>query len=113
MGLVARKIEEAGIPTVTLEMIWLYQKVIGTPRVVAVEHPFGRPYGDVEDRDRQREVLVAALEFASEASVPGQIKHLPCCWHEEPKDTKWHPAEPAPIIALMKQRQASRAAKSG
>ena len=111
MGLVSRKIEEAGIPTVTLEMIWVYQRLIGMPRVAAIEHPFGRPYGDVGDRDRQRDVLLAALEFGHAASEPGQLLHLPFRWHEGPADTRWHPAEPSPIIALIKARQAKRAAR--
>ena len=111
MGLVSRKIEEAGIPTVTLEMIWVYQRAIGMSRVAAIEHPFGRPFGDVGDHGRQRDVLLAALEFAHEATVPGQVRHLPFRWHEDPADTKWHPAEPSPIIALIKQRQAKREAR--
>lgn len=112
MGLVARKIEEAGIPTVTLNMIWVYQKLIGMPRVAAIEHPFGRPFGDVDDTARQREVLVAALDVASKANLPGHVEHLPFRWHEAPDVTKWHPAEPSPIIALMKARNAKKAAKS-
>ena len=112
MGLVARKIEEAGIPTVTLNMIWAYQGLVGMPRVAAIEHPFGRPYGDVGDVSTQREVLVAALAVAEQADQPGQITHLPFRWHEEPGDTKWHPSEPSPIIAMMQARKAKREAKS-
>ncbi len=71
MGLVARGLEAAGIPTVTLNMIWVYQRLVGMPRVAAIEHPFGRPYGDVGDAKRQREVLIAALAVASQADRPG------------------------------------------
>ena len=105
MGLVARVIEAAGIPTVTLNMIWPYQKLVGMPRVAAIEHPFGRPYGDVGDAETQRGVLRSALEVAERGGAPGQIVHLPYVWHQEPRETKWHPAEPSPIIALMKKRQ--------
>lgn len=108
MGLVARAIEAAGITTVTLNMIWPYQRLIGMPRVAAIEHPFGRPYGDVGDADTQRRVLLAALQLAESASEPGQVEHLPFVWHEQPEDTKWHPSEPSPIIALIKQRQKKR-----
>jgi hypothetical protein len=111
VGLVARKIEEAGIPTVTLNMIWVYQRLVGMPRVAAIEHPFGRPYGDVDDVTRQREVLMASLALASNAGRPGHVEQLPFRWHEDPKDTRWHPAEPSPIIAMMKARQAKRAAR--
>lgn len=111
MGLVARKIEEAGIPTVTLNMIWVYQRLVGMPRVAAIEHPFGRPFGDVDDVTRQREVLTAALALAGSASQPGAVEHLPFQWHEHPKETRWHPAEPSPIIAMMQARRAKKAAQ--
>ena len=103
MGLVARVIEAAGIPTVTLNMIWPFQRLIGMPRVAAVEHPFGRPYGDAGDADTQSAVLRAALRVFETAGEAGHVEHLPFTWHEEPADTKWHPAEPSPIIAMMKK----------
>lgn len=105
MGLVGRKIEEAGIPTVTLNMIWVLQNAIGMPRVAAIEHPFGRPFGDVGDAGTQGAVLRAALAVFERAEQPGHVEHLPFVWHEDPQDTKWHPAEPSPIIALMKKRR--------
>jgi hypothetical protein len=107
VGLVARKIEAAGIPKVTLNMIWPIQRRVGMPRVAAIEHPFGRPYGDVGDEDTQRAVLRAAIAVFEKAREPGHIEHLPFVWHEEPADTKWHPAEPSPIIALLKQRRSA------
>ena len=104
MGLVARVIEAAGIPTVTLNMIWVYQRLVGMPRVAAIEHPFGRPLGEVGDADTQRAVLRAALGLAEAATQPGQVEHLPFVWHEDPSEVRWHPAEPSPIIAWMKKR---------
>lgn len=105
MGLVSRVIEASGIPTVTLNMIWPFQRLIGMPRVAAIEHPFGRPYGDVGDTERQREVLRAALAVFERAREPGHVEHLPFRWHEPPEETKWHPAEPSPIIAMMLERR--------
>jgi D-proline reductase (dithiol) PrdB len=105
VGLVARVIEAAGIPTVTLNMIWAYQNIVGMPRIAAIEHPFGRPYGDVGDAKTQRAVLEAALSVFETAQEPGHVEHLPFVWHESPKQTKWHPAEPSPIIALMQKRR--------
>ena len=98
-------LEAVGIATVTLNMIWVYHRLIGMPRVAAIEHPFGRPYGDVDDVDTQREVLRAALALAETAAEAGTVEHLPFVWHEDPKQTSWHPAEPSPIIALMKKRR--------
>jgi hypothetical protein len=100
-------IEAAGVTTVTLNMLWPYQRMIGMPRVAAIEHPFGRPYGDVGDAATQTAVLRAALEVADTAER-GEVVQLPFRWHEEPKATKWHPAEPSPIIALIKKRRESK-----
>ncbi len=109
MGLVARRIEELGVPTVCLNLLWMFQRIVGMPRVAAVEHPFGRPFGDVGDAATQRAVLLAALEVASTVDEPGAVVHLPFVWHEDPKHTKWHPPEPAPIIRLMKAQLAKNA----
>jgi D-proline reductase (dithiol) PrdB len=106
VGLVARRVEEAGVPTVTLNMIWPYQNLVGMPRVAAIEHPFGRPFGDVGDTETQAGVLAAALAVFEKAREPGHIEHLPFVWHEDPKETKWHPKEPSPIIALLNSRRA-------
>jgi hypothetical protein len=86
-------------------MIWPFQRMIGMPRVAAIEHPFGRPFGDVGDTATQREVLLAALALFDKAREPGCVEHLPFEWHQEPDETKWHPAEPSPIIALITKRK--------
>ena len=101
MGLVARVIEEAGIPTVILSMIPAYQPSVGAPRVAAISHPFGRPFGAVGDAETQRAVLRAALRVLETARTPGEVAHLPFRWPEEPKKTKWEPDEPSPIVAMM------------
>ena len=101
-------IEAAGIPTVTLNMIWVYQNLVGMPRVAAIEHPFGRPFGDAGDAETQRAVLRAALAVFESAREPGHVEHLPFVWPEPPEKTRWHPAEPSPIIALVNKRRAAR-----
>lgn len=108
MGLVARAVEAVGITTVTLNMIWPYQRLVGMPRVAAIEHPFGRPYGDVGDVQTQRAVLLAALRLAETAGEPGHVEHLPFVWHQAPEETKWQPDVPSPIIEWIKQRQKKR-----
>ena len=75
------------------------------PRVGALEHPFGRPFGDVGDSSTQQAVLRAGLAIFEQAKEPGHVEQLPFVWHEDPKETKWHPSEPSPIIALMKKRR--------
>lgn len=89
-----------------LNLIWAFQSIVGMPRVAAVEHPFGRPFGDVGDTETQREVLRAALRVAETAREPGSVVQLPFVWPLPPKQTKWFPPEPAPIIRFMKERAA-------
>jgi D-proline reductase (dithiol) PrdB len=111
VGLVARAIEQAGIPTVTLELIWPFQRVVGMPRIAAVEHPFARPFGDAGDAATQRAVLLAALAVFAQAREPGHLEHLPMRWPPDPEERRsWHPREPSPIAALLAERRRRDAA---
>ncbi len=77
-----------------------FHRAVGIPRSAAIEYPFGRPVGEVNDREGQRRVLSAALKMLETAKTPGEMHHLPFTWHEEPKATKWHPPEMSPIIKM-------------
>jgi hypothetical protein len=98
-------IEDAGIATVTLNMMPAYQASVGAPRVAAISHPFGRPFGDAGDAATQHAVLRAGLHVLETARTPGEVVHLPFQWPQEPKATKWGPDEPSPIVALMLKSQ--------
>ena len=77
-----------------------FNREIGIPRVAAIEHPYGRPVGQVNDDEGQRKVLLETLSVLEKAQEPGQVFHLPFEWPEEPKETKWHPPVASPIIKL-------------
>ena len=81
-------------------MIPEFNREIGIPRVAAIEYPFGRIVGEVDDIDGQNKVLRAALAALENAGKPGDVAHLPFTWHEEPKATDWHPPEISPVIKL-------------
>ena len=100
MGLVARFLEENGFSTVVLTTTPEFNREIGFPRVAAIEYPYGRVVGAVNDRDGQQQVLKAALNVLESAEKPGQVVHLPFTWPEEAKLTQWHPPEISPIIKL-------------
>ena len=78
-----------------------FHREIGIPRVAAIEYPYGRPLGQVQDKEGQRNVLLAALEVLAQARQPGQLVHLPFDWPEEAKNTHWHPPEMAPSVKLF------------
>ena len=110
MGLAARYIEEQGFSTVVLTPTPEFHNIMGVPRTAAIEFPYGRPVGEVGDREGQRDVLLDALSVLEEEREPGKLRHLPFTWHEEPKDAKWHPPEMSPLIKtyLEQIRQARR-----
>lgn len=78
-----------------------YHREIGMPRVAAIEYPFGRPIGQVKDREGQRRVLTQTLSVLKNAQKPGQVFNLPFTWPEDPKNTKWHPPEISPLVKLL------------
>jgi len=88
-------------------MIPAYQRSVGAPRVAAVAHPFGRPFGEVGDAETQRAVLRAALRVLATATTPGEVVHLPFEWPEDPRRVKWGPDEPSPIVAMMFEKKSS------
>lgn len=98
MGLAARQLEESGIATVVLTPTWEFHRAVGIPRSAAIAYPYGRPLGQVGDREGQRKVLLAALELLETATTAGSVVHLAEKWPETPRDTHWHPPEMSPII---------------
>ncbi len=112
MGLAARYIEEAGFSTVVLTPTPEFHKLMGVPRTAAIEYPYGRPVGQVGDKDGQRAVLLAILSVLEKANRPGETVHLPFTWSEQPKDAKWQPPEMSPLIKLyLDDIKAARRAK--
>lgn len=85
----------------TLTMTPEFHREIGFPRVAAIEHPYGRTVGQVNDAEGQRSVLREALLILENAQKAGRVYHLPFKWPEDPKNTKWHPPEISPIVKLM------------
>lgn len=76
---------------------------LGVPRLVAVEHPFGQIIGRPGADDRQREVLLGALQAVDEMTVPGSVKHLPFEWPGTAKEARAHPPQLPPIVGHLKR----------
>lgn len=78
VGLVARALEAAGIPTVSV-FIRAFEHVAGrlrVPRALITPHLMGRTVGPVGDRSRQRTVVEAALRLLAEADAPQTVRHV-------------------------------------
>ncbi|PIV20147.1 MAG: hypothetical protein COS40_14110 [Deltaproteobacteria bacterium CG03_land_8_20_14_0_80_45_14] len=67
----------------------------------AIEYPYGRPVGQVGDREGQRNVLLKTLEVLEKAKKPGEVWHLPFTWPEEPKKTDWQPPRDVTVNQVL------------
>jgi hypothetical protein len=83
VGHVARVFEESGISTVivAVKAFRASMEVMSLPRVLLTPHPMGRPLGAPGDQERQREVIMAALNLLGEAGGGGTIVELPGRYH--------------------------------
>ena len=118
MSVLARFVEEAGIPTVVVTMMPDVARRWRAPRVVGVEFPFGHAFGMPHDAAMQRSVAEHALRALAEATAPEYRLDVPIEW---PVDTKtayrdWQPLVASPGVAMLKRRgkgALARAAATG
>ena len=73
MGLVARAIEEVGIPTVSLSNLRGATRRVKPPRALFTRFPAGQTVGPAGDVVTQQAVVRAALELLETAHVGGEI----------------------------------------
>ncbi len=82
MGLAARVIEEAGIPTVVVSTGRDLSAQVKAPRTLFVNFPMGNPFGRPFDRAMQRRVLLHALDALQSVRRGGDMIDLPYEWGE-------------------------------
>ena len=85
-----------------LNSIWSFQRVVGMPRIAAIEFPMGRPLGDVGEAELHREILLASLRVFESAREPGWVEQLPYQWPHPPEETVWLPDPPPPYLLLIR-----------
>lgn len=105
--MLARSIEEAGIPTVTVTMMPDLAAKFRLSRIVGVEFPFGHAFGMPNDVQMQRSVCEAAIRLLDEATGPESRRDLDIEWPVEASIAyrDWQPAEPSPIVAYNIRRR--------
>ena len=101
--MLARWIEKAGIPTVTVTMMPALAEERRAPRIVGVEFPFGHAFGMPRDPAMQRQVLDLALRVLAGASGFGTRIDLDVEWPVPLREAyrAWQPKEPSPIVRRM------------
>jgi D-proline reductase (dithiol) PrdB len=83
VGLVARVVEEAGIPTVLVSTGRDLSVQVKAPRTAFVNFPMGNPFGRPFDVARQRAILLDALRAVETVKIGGMLIDLPYSWGED------------------------------
>jgi len=76
VGLVARAIEEAGVPTVSLSNLRGATLRVRPPRALLTRFPRGQTVGPAGDAATQRAVVQAALEVLATAREAGELREF-------------------------------------
>jgi hypothetical protein len=107
VGLVAREIERAGIPTLCMSSAWDITHAVRPPRSVFVNFPLNHQTGKAGDPALQRRILHDAFRAFETFWAPGQILCLPYVWDPADRsweDTDWGPGfEPYGVGASMQE----------
>jgi hypothetical protein len=80
VGLIQRMVEESGIPTISMGNEVDRMAKIKPPRALLVKFARGSMLGEPCNVERQRRILLDALEALRTMRVPGTIQELPYRW---------------------------------
>ena len=83
MSLVARHLEENGIPAVVLGSARDIVEECGVSRFVFTDFPLGNPCGKPWDRAMQRAIVGHALTLLERAWMPRTTLQTPFRWHDD------------------------------
>lgn len=80
VSLVARALEESGIPTVVFCTARDIVEYCGVPRLVHSDFPLGNPCGEPFNRDQQRDIIEIGFKLLESAFVPRTAIQTPYVW---------------------------------
>ena len=83
VSLVARDLEEHGIPTVVVGSARDIVETCGVPRFVFSDFPLGNPCGVPYDREMQHRITGIALDLLESARLPRSTVQTPCVWSDD------------------------------
>jgi D-proline reductase (dithiol) PrdB len=84
VSLVARHLEENGIPTVLIGCARDIVEQCGVPRFVFSDFPLGNPCGRPFDPEMQRQILDLALDVLESACAPRTTVQTGFVWSDDP-----------------------------
>jgi D-proline reductase (dithiol) PrdB len=73
-------IEEAGIPTISMGNMADRMGHIKPPRALLVKFPRGSMLGEPGNVERQRRIILDALDALTTMTEPGTVQELPYRW---------------------------------
>jgi len=90
VGHVARAVEEAGIPTVTIvvKAFRFDAENMRLPRTVVTRHPMSRPMGAAHDAARHELVLRRALSLLESAREGGTVDEIEVSYRIAPGENR-------------------------
>ncbi len=86
VSLVARHLEENGIPTVIVGCARDIVEECGVPRFLFSDFPLGNPIGRPWDAEMQRSITGLALDLLESATLPRTSVQTPFVWSD---DASW------------------------
>ena len=114
MSLIARHLEENGIPTVLIGSGLDIVEHCGVPRFVFTDFPLGNPCGHPWAKDMQRAIVGQALDLLESAIEPCVTAWAPFAWKDDPgwraRYSRVLPEDRERLAALGEERRRQRAA---
>lgn len=92
MGLIARVLEAAGYPTLSLSSAYSITRAVHPPRAVFIDFPLGHTSGKPHDAAQQDDLLRRALHGFQSIRTPGDVLVLPDSWHDGVDGDAWKDA---------------------
>jgi hypothetical protein len=86
VSLVARYLEDHGLPTVIIGTARDIVEYCGVARYVFTDFPLGNPCGEPFDDEKQRKIVNASLELLADATAPRTTIQSPFNWS---KGERW------------------------
>jgi hypothetical protein len=83
VGLVARHLEAAGIPTLCMTSALDITNAVRPPRAAFLDYPLGHTTGKPGEPELQRRIMLEALDAFASLSSPGTVKALPFRWSDD------------------------------
>lgn len=114
MSLIARHLEEHGIPTVIIGSGRDIVEHCGVPRFLFTDFPLGNPCGHPWARDMQRAIVRQAIELLESVEAPRTTVMAPFAWKDDPgwraRYNRILPEDRARLAALGDERRRKQSA---